>query len=74
MDIISAFRTKDGKIFETQTEADLHEMQLAKHDVFEEFLHSDFNPYQTMAQKGLARNVVINWELFRMKKEQKYDE
>lgn len=70
MDIISAFRTKDGKIFETQTEADLHEMQLAKHDIFEEFLHSDFNPYQTMAQKGLARNVVINWELFRMKRDQ----
>ena len=37
METIQAFRTKDGKIFETQTEADLHEMGLAKHDVFEEF-------------------------------------
>jgi hypothetical protein len=70
MDIISAFKTRDGKIFETKFEADMHEMHLAKRDVFEEFLNSDFNPYQSIPQKALARNVVINWELFRMKKEQ----
>lgn len=62
---IQAFETTDGKIFPTEDEAKRHEMFLSQYDVIDEFLKSTFNPYVAVPQKSIARQSIINWELWK---------
>lgn len=67
MKTISAFQTSDGKIFAIESAAQKHEKFLEHRNVVEEFLNSDLNQYKTITQKSIARNTVINWELWKTK-------
>lgn len=65
MEKIEAFKTADGQLFADQDKAKLHEMFLKKQDVIEDFLDSKNNPYSNHAQRSIARQTVINWELWK---------
>lgn len=67
MKTISAFQTSDGKVFTAEAEAQKHEKFLEQRNVVEDFLNSDINPYVAAVQKTIARNTVINWELWKTK-------
>jgi hypothetical protein len=67
MKTISAFQTSDGKIFAIESEAQRHEKFLQHRNVVEDFLNSELNNYKNFAQKSIARNTVINWELWKTK-------
>lgn len=71
MKSITAYQTTDGKVFTSEAEAKKHETFLGKRNVIEEFLVSDCNPYIATVQKSIARNTVINWELWKSKQENK---
>jgi hypothetical protein len=66
---IVAFQTSDGTLFETQEAAERHELFLSKDSVVEAFLDSELNPYSGHAHRSMARNTVINWELWKSKNE-----
>lgn len=67
MKTISAFQTSDGKVFIAESEAQKHEKFLEHRNIVEEFLNSELNPYVAAVQKTVARNTVINWELWKTK-------
>jgi hypothetical protein len=67
MKTIQAFVTDDGKLFPNEQQAAYHEMFLNKQQVVEDFLTSDLNVYLGQAQKSIARNTIINWELWKAK-------
>lgn len=67
MKTISAFQTSDGQIFAIEAEAQKHEKFLEHRNVVEEFLNSELNTYKAFAHKSIARNTVINWELWKTK-------
>jgi hypothetical protein len=69
MKSIEAFQTSDGTLFSTKEAAEKHEMMLAKESVVDEFLDSSINPYTGHAHRSMARNTVINWELWKSKNE-----
>jgi hypothetical protein len=62
---IKAFVTEDGKIHATEEDAKRHEMALSKHTIIDEFLNSSANQYTATAQKSIARQSIINWELWK---------
>ena len=66
---VTAFQTSDGTLFEFELEAEKHEMTLLKRSVIENYLDSGLNAYTGHAQRGMARVVVINWELWKIKNE-----
>jgi hypothetical protein len=66
MEKVNAFKTSDGKLFDTPKEAEKHQMFLEKSDVVEEFLDSELNPYKG-PQRVIARNTIISWELWKVK-------
>ena len=69
MKSISAFQTSDGTLFSTADAAEKHEMMLSKESVVDEFLVSKLNPYTGHAHRSMARNTVVNWELWKSKNE-----
>ena len=66
MEKIEAFKTSDGSLFDNKLKAERHELFLKKDMIVEEFLDSDLNPY-TGPQRVIARNTIINWELWKVK-------
>lgn len=66
---VNAFQTSDGTLFESEIEAQKHEMSLSKRSIIEDYLDSDLNAYTGHAQRGMARVAVINWELWKVKNE-----
>jgi hypothetical protein len=66
---VEAFQTSDGMLFSTAQSAEKHEMMLSKESVVDEFLDSDLNPYTGHAHRSMARNTVVNWELWKSKNE-----
>lgn len=66
---VNAFQTSDGTLFESEIEAQKHEMSLSKRSLIEDYLDSDLNAYTGHAQRGMARVAVINWELWKVKNE-----
>ena len=67
MKTIKAFQTSDGKLFEDQQQAELHETFLESKQVIEDFLQDKSNPYKSVAQRGMARNVITHWENWKNK-------
>ncbi len=68
MKSITAFQTADGTIFPTEAAAEKHEMLLVKESVIDEFLDSSLNSYTGHAHRSMARNTIVNWELWKSKK------
>ena len=66
---ITAFQASDGTLFPTAESAEKHEMMLTKESVVDEFLDSHLNPYTGHAHRSMARNTVVNWELWKSKNE-----
>lgn len=66
---VTAFQTSDGTLFSTLEAAEKHDMMLSKENVVDEFLDSDLNPYTGHAHRSMARNTVVNWELWKSKNE-----
>lgn len=66
---VTAFQASDGSLFSTAAYAEKHEMMLSKKNVVDEFLESDLNPYTGHAHRAMARNTVLNWELWKSKNE-----
>lgn len=61
----TAFVTQDGKLHLTEEEAERHEMALSQHESIDSFLSSEYNPYTSTAQRGIIRQALINWELWK---------
>jgi len=66
---ITAFQASDGTLFSAAEAAEKHEMMLSKENVVDEFLDSDLNPYTGHAHRSMARNTIVNWELWKSKNE-----
>ena len=66
---VKAFQTSDGTLFSASEAAEKHEMMLSKESVVDEFLDSKLNPYTGHAHRSMARNTVVNWELWKSKNE-----
>lgn len=66
---ITAFETTDGTLFLTESAAKKHEMMLEKENIVDDFLNSSLNPYTGMAHRSMARNTVVNWELWKVTNE-----
>jgi hypothetical protein len=69
MKSVTAFQASDGALFASEIEAQKHEMALSKRSIIEEYLDSNLNAYTGHAQRGMARTVVINWELWKVTNE-----
>jgi|DEB19_MinimDraft_3_1074340.scaffolds.fasta_scaffold32582_2 hypothetical protein len=67
MKTVQAFQTSDGKLFDDEEQAELHETFLESRQVIEEFLQDKANPYKSVAQRGIARNVITHWENWKNK-------
>ena len=65
MKTIKAFVTEDGKLHASEDDAKRHEMALSKHTVIDDFLNSPLNPYTATPQKSIARQSIINWEIWK---------
>jgi len=65
MKTIQAFITEDGRLFQFEKEAQRHEVELYKHAIIDEFLSSPENPYTSIPQKGISRQSIISWELWK---------
>ena len=66
---ITAYQATDGTLFSLKLEAEKHEMSLSKRGVIEEYLDSTLNPYTGLAHKAMARNCIVNWELWKVTNE-----
>ena len=66
---VTAYETSDGTLFSASDAAEKHEMMLSKESVVDEFLDSSLNPYTGHAHRSMARNTVVNWELWKSKNE-----
>lgn len=65
MKSIVAFETTDGRIFGSETAAELHQTFLDQQSVIEGFMaHEDF-PYKSVPQRAIARNTITQWELWK---------
>jgi hypothetical protein len=40
-------------------------MALSKHTAIDDFLNSTANPYTATPQKSIARQSIINWEIWK---------
>lgn len=69
MENVVAFKTSDGTLFETKEQAERHELFLGKESVIENFLDSELNSYTGHAHRSMARNTIVNWELWKSKNE-----
>lgn len=64
---VKAYQTSDGTLFETEVQASRHEEFLKHSDVIEQFLDSDLNTYRSGPQRVIAKNSIINWQLWNAK-------
>jgi hypothetical protein len=63
MKTVTAYETRDGKVFTDQEEAVMHEAFLDTHQIIEECLN-DFK-YQGAAQRAISRQAIMHWEKWR---------
>ena len=65
MQQITAFKTADGKIFETAAEVEEYEFQLSWSGRVEEFMRSSLCPYPSGLHKTMAQKTIIAWEAYK---------
>jgi hypothetical protein len=68
MKTVSAFETTDGRLFNSERAAKLHQTFLNEQVSIEEFLNDKEFPYKSVPQRAIARNTITMWELWRGKK------
>ena len=64
---VMSYMTPDGCLFSNEREAERHTIFLRDKEAIGLFLESEYNPYQSVTQKALVRNAIINYELWRKK-------
>lgn len=64
---VTAYVTSDGKLFETAELAERHEYMLIRSDIVNQFLDSQSNNYKGIPQRSIAKNTVLNWELWKVR-------
>lgn len=62
---IEAFMTSDGLLHQTEEDAQRHEVYLSRKVEVDEFLNSRANTYKGIAHRSMARQTIINWELWK---------
>jgi len=62
---VEAFKTSDGKLFETDEEARAYERTLTRKNKISAFLISAANPYQSSIQRDLLERAIPLWEDYR---------
>lgn len=67
MKTITAYETRDGKVFTDQEEAINHEAFLDQHKIIEQCL--DEFKYQGAAQRAVGRQAIMHWEQWRRGKD-----
>jgi len=65
MKTVTAYITEDGTLHRTEEAAQKHAMALSRHDEIDAFLASEYNPYTSTAQRGIVRQSIINWEIWK---------
>lgn len=66
MNKIEAFQASDGVLFATKEQCQTHESSLTWRTRINEFVESDFCPYQRgTAQEGMVHKVIVGWEQFK---------
>lgn len=65
MKTIEAFVTDDGKLHATKEDAQKHEMAMSQAPLIDKFMESAANPYTTIAARSMARQSIINWEMWK---------
>ena len=68
MDIIQAYRTTDGQLFDNQLAAERHQVFVDRQDLIEAFLDSELNDYPKAAQRSIVALAVVNWEIYKASK------
>lgn len=62
---VPAFQTSDGRLFDNERDAKLHEVSLQQADKIAQFIADEDFPYKAMAQRVIARNTIVRWEEWR---------
>lgn len=65
---VPAFQTTDGRLFDNERDAKLHEVSLQQSDKISQFISEEDFPYKAMAQRVIARNTIVRWEEWRNRK------
>tara|TARA_R110000868_G_scaffold353530_1_gene614750 strand:+ start:1448 stop:1660 length:213 start_codon:yes stop_codon:yes gene_type:complete len=65
MKTVTAFETSDGKVFQKEQDAILHEVTLDKAHEVDCYLSSDYNLYKSTPQRVIARSSILNWEVWK---------
>jgi hypothetical protein len=67
MKAITAYMTEDGKLFASTELAERHEFMAIRSDIVNQFLDSQSNNYKGTPQRAIAKNTVLNWELWKVR-------
>ena len=62
---VSGFIADDGTFFQTEHEARAHESMKDRVMFIDSFLDSSANLYASGAHKGIIRNSIISWEIWK---------
>lgn len=66
MNKVEAYKSSDGKLFETEFSCQEHEISLAWLSRISGFQSSEFNPYNNDARsKGMAAKIIVAWEMYK---------
>ena len=67
MKTITAYETSDGVIFNDESKAERHEVWLKHYQLFDLYLDSAENQYQSHAYRKIVKNSLTNWEFWKIK-------
>lgn len=62
---VQAYKSSDGRLFDTQEQALEWEHSLLWQDKIANFSMHSTCPYPSGAQQGMMRKIIIAWELFK---------
>jgi hypothetical protein len=67
MEQVTAYKTTDGRFFDTEDQAILWEESLRWQSVIRRFEASSLCPYPNLssAQNGMMKKIIVAWELFK---------
>lgn len=68
---VTGFITEDGTFFQTEHEAYAHESMKDQIVIIDNFLSSTANPYPSGTHKGMIKNSILGWEMWKGKQNAK---
>ena len=61
---VEAFETTDGKLFNQELDAKIHQAILNKGKFIDDFLASEYCPYKNPMPISIAKRVLVGWEAY----------